>query len=73
MSFEEFMRHLTQEEQQKLVKYLPYTDTTKLPERSVFMLLTSNFNFYYKIISLCHSFLSTVDLFCRNIKHPSRF
>lgn len=38
VNFEEFMRNLTYEEQQQLMKYLPSTDTAKLPDslRSMF-------------------------------------
>ncbi|XP_077237415.1 GATA transcription factor 26-like [Tasmannia lanceolata] len=32
VNYEEFMRHLTNEEQQQLMKYLPSTDTTKFPD-----------------------------------------
>nr|DAD47653.1 TPA_asm: hypothetical protein HUJ06_017590 [Nelumbo nucifera] len=32
VSFEEFANHLTHEEQQQLVKYLPSTDTARLPD-----------------------------------------
>lgn len=34
-NFEVFMAHLTQEERQKLMKYLPSVDTAKPPERHV--------------------------------------
>jgi len=33
VNYEEFMRNLTNEEQQQLMKYLPVVDTTKFPDR----------------------------------------
>ena len=35
-NFEVFMTHLTPEERQKLMKYLPPVDTVKPPERHVY-------------------------------------
>ena len=33
LDFDQFARNLTKEEQQQLLKYLPYADTTALPDR----------------------------------------
>lgn len=33
VNYEEFMRNLTNEEQQQLLKYLPVVDTAKFPDR----------------------------------------
>ena len=46
LSFEVFMTHLTREEQQKLMRYLPSVDTTDPPERHVASLVESNISFY---------------------------
>lgn len=46
LSFEVFMAHLTQEEQQKLMRYLPPVDTTNLPERHVVSLIKLIISFY---------------------------
>lgn len=36
LNFEEFLKHLTNEEQQKLLKYIPPLDSATLPDRYLF-------------------------------------
>ncbi|XP_008786183.2 LOW QUALITY PROTEIN: GATA transcription factor 27-like [Phoenix dactylifera] len=49
INFEEFTKYLTHEEQQRLMKYLPYTDTVKPPES-----LQSMFSSPHFVESLSH-------------------
>ncbi|XP_039142067.1 LOW QUALITY PROTEIN: GATA transcription factor 26-like [Dioscorea cayenensis subsp. rotundata] len=54
-NFEVFMAHLTQEERQKLMKYLPSVDTAKPPESLEKMFSSSqfieNFSYYQQLLS----------------------
>ncbi|KAJ0961822.1 hypothetical protein J5N97_029650 [Dioscorea zingiberensis] len=54
VNFEEFMTHLTQEERQKLMRYLPSVDTAKLPESFESMFCSSQFmetfSYYHQLL-----------------------
>ncbi|KAG6780690.1 hypothetical protein POTOM_013558 [Populus tomentosa] len=55
LNFEEFARHLTNEEQQQLLKYLPPLDTTKIPNSIESMFdspqFKENINSYQQLLS----------------------